>query len=983
MEDITYERLISNFDDVLAELNSIRESKEAILALIQISSLVDGSQKIELEKFDEEGKEKDSEHDHVLHKLLDKMQSMDETIWVGLDDVNEIIKRLEDNKTKEINDAMNKIISDPEYKDSKKKAELDEKFNAKKQEIENKYNSIKKQIEENFPESSLPFMLDIGQKAREIGTEVFKTADIRKELLERIQKGEAEPEKLKGFYEIGKYNAEVIFGDTKKKKDKLENAYSEVINDENSKNLREMLDEATTDKERISICEKIRKKLIADDKFKDYLEYKNANGDVITDFSSSKIKNIADVNLFLNHVLIYIDRDQKTDIDLKNAYNTALKEESASSLKVQLDETIKKNNISEKIRICEEIRKKIFKNPKFEDFQEILKIEDKIGNVTKTVDFYNDGNEIIDEVNADYLIKALKQIEERISSYKEIMEEQEENMMVFQRELDIFDIELTGQEVYEEWYDGDNLKKEKEDELNEEIETRKKQIEVSMYGDEEYEKRWNKTVERFCKCRDESGEASREITYTDKNGVEQKINVKFKTIDKDKYPTNDKEEEGDKCDSAEEQYEKDIRFLNIREYKKYLELTSLFENLGKDDNGNDTLTREQKLDLMSEIIKQGKLNDFAPELLKKYREKEIEKRGSGKEWLDTYLGECKEYVTTFNGFTNKYAVQYSVLKTAGSMMKAMEPIKGDLPASQKAERRIKNFFRFLGFRSIKDAETMGQKARIIAMNCIKGAGLFGIVTAAATGFALGPVTGAGMLITGASYYVAKGTVWLANIGDSKRIYKKYKEQIDSNLPTLTKATEREKEVMRRHYYMSKDGMGPIRAWFKAKVERVRKKAREETEQKILEAKYHESEASILGRAEQIKKNKDLADENQKKRLSNIEAVARSSATYNDIAREPDNLDDDSKKDEAFRNIVLNAALHSNGKSQRLEVNTGSEVEYKGKYTREGIQLEKTQELGEVKEDSVAIPVMTIAQKFKAQQESQDFMNVHYGELREM
>ena len=84
------------------------------------------------------------------------------------------------------------------------------------------------------------------------GTEVFKTADIRKELLERIQKGEAEPEKLKGFYEIGKYNAEVIFGDTKKKKDKLENAYSEVINDENSKNLREMLDEATTDKERIN-----------------------------------------------------------------------------------------------------------------------------------------------------------------------------------------------------------------------------------------------------------------------------------------------------------------------------------------------------------------------------------------------------------------------------------------------------------------------------------------------------------------------------------------------------------------------------------------------------------------------------------------------------------------------------------------------------------------------------------------------------------
>ena len=157
-----------------------------------------------------------------------------------------------------------------------------------------------------------------------------------------------------------------------------------------------------------------------------------------------------------------------------------------------------------------------------------------------------------------------------------------------------------------------------------------------------------------------------------------------------------------------------------------------------------------------------------------------------------------------------------------------------------------------------------------------------------------------------------------------------------------------------------------------------KKQRETTEQEIRDDKVVAIYLSERDRAEQIKKNKELADENQVKRKKNIEAIANSAKTYNDIYRNPfvianaDRNEADIAYKNAVQNVVLNAALQSHGK-KRMSINPKAGYEYYDKFTKENEpDLEKTEVLGEVKKDSAAIPVMTIAQKFKAQQESQDF-----------
>ena len=85
-------------------------------------------------------------------------------------------------------------------------------------------------------------------------------------------------------------------------------------------------------------------------------------------------------------------------------------------------------------------------------------------------------------------------------------------------------------------------------------ELRRKQIDTTIYGDPEMEAKWDETIKRFYGHKQES---TRVLRFTTKDGKQ--MSVKSDTIGD--YP----------------EYEADAHFLNLDEYKTYLELVTAYD----------------------------------------------------------------------------------------------------------------------------------------------------------------------------------------------------------------------------------------------------------------------------------------------------------------------------------------------------------------------------------------------------------------------
>lgn len=843
MDDITLEKLMEDFDSVLNSLNSIKDPSEALQALVQISNLIEGSDKIELDNFGElVGPEN---HDHVLHKLLDKMQGSFQVDKATLEAKKQELK---DDKSAEV-DTFKR--NNPDYdQDEDKKAELTA--------IEEKYDIQIKQIDEyigRFPvgiTTTKDITIDLAAEAKSMGDKIFRTADIRKELSER---GLTQDDFL-AFYEKGKTSAEIIYNENKAKFENLSNELKAVISAPNEDHLYKQLSEKESVAEKAEIAEKIRKNIKNNTVLKDYLQIKKEDGSI--------------------------------EIDLND-----------------------------------------------------------------------DANKIQDINGINLLERVLKAIKDEIDDYEKIMKEQQENIAILEREIEIIQAEKSTDATYDQYWEVDSNGNEKlKDTVQQSIDSEKKmreeQIRASMgfdkdgnerKVDKDFQENWNTRVRRFAEQKEHAVEEF--ITYTDENG--QSKNLKYKTIED--YPD----------------YEEDVEFLNIREYKKHYQLITLYENLDKD------LSEEEKLELLTKLVEEKKLDVIDPDLYKQFRDQKVNGREEAKKWLDKYLDEAKEYVDTYHGFTNEYGVKYSTLKTAGSTLKALKPVKGNLPLSTKIGNGVENFFRFFGLRKpeFSRINENGEKVRDIKGGLLTiGTDALIIGGAVATGVIGGPLAIAG---TYGVAYAAKGIVTLGNVIASRAVYKKHKYDIDNNLPTLGRATIHDREVARRDYYRTEKGMNRFTSWIKAKSEKyIFRGNAKKTEQEIMQKRIEQSNASIEGRFEQAKTNKKIAAQNQTARQEDYKKVARHSSTYNDIVRDPDTVD----KDEAAKVIAINAAVVSNGGSTIQKVNPTATNEYKGKYKKQGVELEGTRRLGEVNEkgDSVAATAITSEQRYRAAQEDRDRSN---------
>lgn len=355
---------------------------------------------------------------------------------------------------------------------------------------------------------------------------------------------------------------------------------------------------------------------------------------------------------------------------------------------------------------------------------------------------------------------------------------------------------------------------------------------------------------------------------------------------------------------------------------------------------------------------------------------EAEQEGSGKKWLQEYLADKEEYVASFHGFTNEHGVKYTNYKTAGSSLKSMKPVKGDLPASTKVGNAIENTFRFLGLRRPEFTRIDENGNRVS-----NTAG--GILTLATDALVVGGVTAAALAgpigwATVGSAYAVRGGVLAGNRIAARRYYKKHKEEIDSNLPTLGNPSKDDREVARKDFYRRVEGKNRFTSWLKAKNDRFffRRRARD-TEEKIANERIELSNAVIdargTGALEQARENLEIADRNQQARQENTRRAIRSQSFYNDVVRDPDSVNIDETLAEAART----GALRSYDQNARGEdVNPNSEEVRKSKYQRDEENYDKTSDLGRVRTEggTIAATAVTVEEKYTARQQKQDRIN---------
>ena len=593
--------------------------------------------------------------------------------------------------------------------------------------------------------------------------------------------------------------------------------------------------------------------------------------------------------------------------------------ESETSLINQAADAEVSGKDKETIKLYEQIRSNFVKSGKYKgDLKKVGFIDTEI--TTK---------EQAEKFKTEFVEKYMEYIENKLQGLKSQMDEQKENIEIFNKEIQIIKDEQKA--INESKTEMSKI----ESNTKEEKALREKQIRATIFGDEELETEWNERVKRFHSHRKT---ADNKAVYRDSEGNLQE--VEYETIEE--YP----------------EYADDKFFLNINDYKKYLELTSIYKNSGNDLN--------------------SVLGRLDPEILKTYQSMEEEQKGAGEKWLQQYIGEQAEYVSSFHGFTNEHGVKYSTLKTAGSTLKAMKPVRGDLPATTKVGNAVSNVFRFLGIRKpeFTRINEKGEKVSNIA------GGLLTLATdAAVIGGATAATIVGGPLALAGTYgvaYAAKGVVTAGNVIASRRELRKHGDEIRANLPTLGHPSKDDKEVARKDYYRTVEGKSRFGAWLKAKNDKnfsIFKKRALATEEAIAQKRIAESNATIDVRTaeaiKRIKNNEILAERNQQVRQENTRTVVRNQNTYNDIVRDPDAVNLDS----AIAQSARNAALEMNGKKGQ-DVNPNSKVERTDKYVKESKKLLRTQNIedSKLKGDSVAATAITIEEKYTAKQQKQDRIN---------
>lgn len=649
-------------------------------------------------------------------------------------------------------------------------------------------------------------------------------------------------------------------------------------------------------------------------------------------FKTAEIrKELSDRNVtreeFLDFYIQGRNASQKVVEELNKKFNEMQEEvskitsdpESEENLVFQAADADVNGKEEKAIELYEKLRKRFLETGKYKNSL------DKVGFLDKEITTIEDARKF----DKEFLERYLAAIEIRLQEIKTQMDEQKENIEIFNKEIQIIKDEQKA--INESKTEMSKI----ESNTKEEKALREKQIRATIFGDEELETEWNERVKRFHSHRKT---ADNKAVYRDSEGNLQE--VEYETIEK--YP----------------EYEDDKFFLNINDYKKYLELTSIYKNSGNDLN--------------------SVLGRLDPEILKTYQSMEEEQKGAGEKWLQQYIGEQAEYVSSFHGFTNEHGVKYSTLKTAGSTLKAMKPVRGDLPATTKVGNAISNVFRFLGIRKpeFTKINEKGEKVSNIA------GGLLTLATdAAVIGGATAATIVGGPLALAGTYgiaYAAKGVVTAGNVIASRRELRKHGDDIRANLPTLGHPSKDDKEVARKDYYRTVEGKSRFGAWVKAKNDKIFsifKKRALATEEAIAQKRIAESNATIDVRTaeaiERIKNNKILAERNQQVRQENTRTVVRSQNTYNDIVRDPDAVNIDS----AIAQSARNAALEMNGRKGK-DVNSNSEVKRTDKYVKESEKLLKTQNIedSKLKGDSIAATAITIEEKYTAKQQKQDRIN---------
>lgn len=390
-----------------------------------------------------------------------------------------------------------------------------------------------------------------------------------------------------------------------------------------------------------------------------------------------------------------------------------------------------------------------------------------------------------------------------------------------------------------------NEYKELESRAVKEKELRARQIKATMFGDESLEKEWDERVKRFYSNKIEVEGYTYKHKEEDGTEVIRKIN--YETIKDYK------------------QQEQDAYFLNLGEYKKYLEAVSMY------DSAEKKYGRGSGLEVIKKIVN---LEDIEFEEYNRLTQKDEDKAN---EWLRHYVEDMREYVNTFHGFTNKYAVKSEVWRMSGSTLKNMKPVRGNIPTSEKIKNGTENVFRFLGIRKPEFYKIDSNENKVLTpgkgtLTLLTDAGIIAGITATAA------LTGTTGIATWGAAYVAKGVVTTVNVIRGKIEYNKHKDVIDANLPTLSNCSKDDKELIRKEYYREQKSLNKklslwdkFTTWAHAKSDRLffRKDAANKIEQQILAEKIKLSDYAIEQRTQRIinnvRSNFVIADQNQRER----------------------------------------------------------------------------------------------------------------------
>ena len=516
------------------------------------------------------------------------------------------------------------------------------------------------------------------------------------------------------------------------------------------------------------------------------------------------------------------------------------------------------------------------------------------------------------------------QYEAVLQGKREEISEHEENMKVFKREIERIHHEMAAIKLAEGGTEELIERGEEEKKL------RERQLRASMHGDPDLEKEWDERARRFISHKKPDG---KKITYKNADGQEVEVNV----------------------DTVEdyEQLEDDAYFLNISEYKKYLEMTSLYDKAG--------------LDAVKAVM------DMSGPEFDEYHSLAQTDQAKADEWLEHMVAEKKEYVKTHNGFTNFHEVRAAVWRTAGSTLEQMLPVTGDLPTQTKLKNAAINTGRFFMLRMPKFSriDSDGNKVPNV---------LGGVVTTAADAAVIGGVAAAAItagpvgLIPLGVYYGAKGIVTIGNVVRGRIERNRYKDEIESNLPTLGHATERDREVARREFYRDKEHYSGVRSWFRAKLDKyILRDRAAKTEEKIIQRQKAAVDATIDGHTTNVSENVRRAEENQAIREKRTRDEVMSAGTYNDLVRDPDSADKEQVAAIAAQNAAVRAERPD---AKRADVNPTSTVQRKDKYEKSDVEYEKTQDLEKMRSKgaTASVATFTMAQKYQARKEIQDAIN---------